>query len=78
MFESEEKSDHDLLLSISSTVESMHHRLFGNGNPGELDTLWKRTDSLQDWKNKVTGALIVLSFLITTLATATVYEIFKH
>jgi hypothetical protein len=70
-----EQSDHDVLIEIATTVNAMHHRLFGNGNPGELDEAKRRIADLESFKNMLIGALSLLS-VITTVSTGTlIYHI---
>lgn len=53
---SQEEQD-ELLIEIRTIVKTMEHRLFGNGQPGEIDKL----HDLQNWKSKIQGALAVIS-----------------
>jgi len=67
-----------VVVRIDTTVADMHHKLFGNGQPGELDKLHgrvsavsDRVDSLENFKWKLVGISVgattlasLLSFLI--------------
>lgn len=70
-----EKNDHDLLISIATIVDNIEHRLFGNGQPGELDELKDRTVSLEEFKNRVMGALILLSVITGGSLATIIYHI---
>lgn len=41
-------------------VVSMEHRLFGNGQPGELQKLSERIHVLEQWKYLVSGGAAVV------------------
>jgi hypothetical protein len=58
-------TDHDLLIRIATVVESLDHRLFGNGNPGEIDKLRADQKKTQEFDNKLLGGILVLSFMLT-------------
>lgn len=62
------------LATIKAVVEDMHHRLFGNGQPGELAELRGRASSLEEFKNKVLGALVIIGTALGIVGTA----IFTH
>lgn len=47
----------ELLIEIRTIVKTMEHRLFGNGQPGEIDKL----HALEAWKNRISGAIAILS-----------------
>jgi hypothetical protein len=57
--------DHDLIVRTAAVVEEIHHRLFGNGNPGEIKTIQKDVQELQDYKSWIRGAFAVVALLIT-------------
>jgi hypothetical protein len=65
------------LARIVAVVEDMHHRLFGNGQPGELADLKNRASSLEEFKNKVLGALIIIATGITVIGTALFTHLLK-
>lgn len=57
-----ERSDSQKLASIEALLESMDHRLFGNGQPGEIDRLHgkigkvdARVTKLENWRWWVVG-----------------------
>lgn len=62
---------------IRAVVEDLHHRLFGNGNPGELAELRSRASSLEEFKNKILGALVIIATGITIIGTALFTHILK-
>jgi len=64
-------------------VEEMHHRLFGNGHPGELaqldtriTTLDKDVDDLKQSKSQAKGAFWALSGLFTLLGGTQIWSFF--
>lgn len=67
----------DLLIRISTQVEEMHERLFGNGQPGELDKAKSRIYDLEEWKNKASGGLVIISILIGVLGVELVKLMWK-
>lgn len=50
----------ELLIRTATIVEGLDKRLFGNGQPGEIDILRDKIDDIKGWKNKVQGALGVV------------------
>lgn len=69
-------SDHDLLVTINEQVNNMYHRLFGEDqNPGEIESLKKRTVLLEEFKWKVNGALTLLSIIGISNIVALLYFI---
>lgn len=57
-----EKSDSARLSSIETTVDEIHHRLFGNGQPGDIDKLHGRINDnanrigkLEAWRGWLIG-----------------------
>lgn len=58
---------HERLSAIEVTLEHMDRRLFGNGQPGELERLAMRVSQLETHSWKIAGAmglaLFVLNFL---------------
>lgn len=53
----------DTLVSIQTTVEDMHHRLFGNGQPGIITIQDNRLKELEADRNKVLGAVKLMRFV---------------
>ena len=58
------QDDRDLLVKTSVMVDEIYRRLFGNGQPGEIDTIRKDVRGLTNYRNRVVGALSVISFLL--------------
>lgn len=52
----------DTLVSIQTTVEDMHHRLFGNGQPGIIDRFDARIKDLEAQKSRVLGAVTLIKY----------------
>lgn len=46
------------LARIETMVEEIYHRLFGNGQPGELDRLNSRVGKLENWRWWVMGIAV--------------------
>lgn len=68
--------DHDLLTRIDERVEQLFDRLFGeDNNPGEIETMKRRTTSLEEFKWKIVGALTLLSIVGVSNVAALIYVI---
>lgn len=52
------------LVRVETMLTDTHRRLFGNGQPGEVDVLKERVATLERWMWRVGGALGVLTFLL--------------
>ncbi len=66
-------------------VEEMHTRLFGNGQPGELDKLGKRLETLdgeietlKETRAHVKGVIWTIGVLFTAMGGTELWHIFKH
>ncbi len=69
--------DHDLLIRMSTTVESIYTRLFGGeGEKGVLPQHHEDIDGLKAYKNRLTGALTLLSAIVTLLGGTLIYHLF--
>ena len=66
------------LARIETLVEEMHGRLFGNGQPGELDKIDGRLDNLESTRSFAKGALYVLYGLVSALASWLGIHIRQH
>lgn len=66
-----------LLAQIAVTVNDMHDRLFGNGQPGELAELKARASALEKNQNMFLGALGVISAAVSGFFAAFIAHIFK-
>lgn len=69
---------------IAYMVEDMHHRLFGNGQPGELDRIAVRLNVMDEEieeikrdKARAKGAIWALSALFTALGGGQLWHIFS-
>ena len=76
------KGDHDLLIEIAATLRDMRSRLFGNGQPGELQVMQKRLAEaegqirrLNSYKWLLGGALAVVAFLLGAYGHAVIREL---
>lgn len=56
-----------VLTQIETTVNDMHHRLFGNGQPGIITLQDNRLKELEADRNKVLGAVKLVRFLAIIL-----------
>lgn len=59
------RTEGERLAVIEEKVLDIHHRLFGNGQPGELQEMRKDVDSLKSRDKVIAG---IGSFLIALLA----------
>ncbi len=58
-------------------LKELHNRLVGgNGQPGVIQVHDEQIDRLCAWKNKATGAITVVSFMVTALGIVRVVEAF--
>ncbi len=55
---------YERLAVIESVVLRLESRLFGNGQPGELQSLKDRVHRIETWFWRLAGGLCVLAFLI--------------
>ena len=58
------ESDRDLLIEVATIVRKMDERLFGNGQPGEIDKMNKEIRSLTSYRNRIVGAVGTVTFLL--------------
>lgn len=65
------------LARIEAIVEDMHHRLFGNGQPGEVQTIKDDVSSLKSSRSWVKGGIAVLGFLVGADGIAHIRSFFK-
>ena len=65
------------LARIETIVQRLESRLLGNGQPGEIDKLDKRTTSLESVAYKAKGAFWAFSALITSLGGALLQHLWK-
>lgn len=70
--------DHDLLIRVSTVVESIEKRLFGDEDTGELPVMRKRLKVVEDYKNYLFGAIAILSFLMTVFGGMLISHIMTH
>lgn len=71
----------DIVVKMSAVEQvllRLEHRLFGNGNPGELAELKSRASNLEEFKNKVLGALTVITLLLGAVGAALFNHILHH
>ena len=70
---------------IATITEATHHRLFGNGQPGELQDIRDRIVPLENSREKASGAMWVLGIgcglitgIVGLLETLHINGFFKH
>jgi hypothetical protein len=59
-----DQTDGERIASIETLVGDMHTRLFGNGQPGELEGIRGRLTKLESWFWRAAGAGAVVMFLL--------------
>ena len=62
-----EKSIQERLAVIEEIVLRLEERLFGNGQPGEMERLQSRVRRLESWFWRAAGAIGLAVLLIETL-----------
>jgi hypothetical protein len=53
------------MAEIRTIVERIDHELLGNGQPGKIQQLEGRAARLESWRSYASGALVVISALLT-------------
>jgi hypothetical protein len=56
--------DSERLVRIETTITDMSKRLFGNGQPGELESLRNRIARIEAWFWRLSGGGAVALFLV--------------
>ena len=69
-------SDHDVLVSVKTVLDEVRDRLFGDGVTGELPQLKTRTTNLEEFKNRLIGALVLLGGLTSIIGGTLIYHLF--
>jgi hypothetical protein len=59
-----DQTDGERIASIETLVGDMHTRLFGNGQPGELEGIKARLTRMESWFWRAIGGGAVILFLI--------------
>lgn len=75
MTESNEIINTAKLERIEYMVEDMHHRLFGNGQPGFVEKSDERLKELESYRSFIRGAAWVIGGLFTLLTGVLTYHI---
>jgi len=63
---------------IDETVTEIHHRLFGNGQPGDIATLQRKQIETDSFISQAKGALWVIGGLLTFLSGGLLLLADKH
>lgn len=62
-----DRSDHERLVVIEEVVLRMEERLFGNSQPGEIESLKARVRRLESWFWRAAGAAGVAATVFEVL-----------
>lgn len=62
---------------LSSVVEGMNYRLFGNGQPGIIDKFHSRIKDLEDSKQQAKGVAWVMGVFVSFLSVLEGIHIFR-
>lgn len=52
------------LVKLETEQGDLHHRLYGNGQPGDIANMSKKIEELQSWMLRATGAVGVVVILV--------------
>ena len=72
----QDRSDRDLLIEVATIVRKMDQRLFGNGQPGEIDKMNREIRSLSSYRNRLVGAIGTVTFLLLVFGGVLLEHIF--
>lgn len=56
-----ESTDSERIIAIETTVFGMSQRLYGNGQPGDIDKIYSKIESIERFKWQAIGALGLIS-----------------
>lgn len=62
---------------FDQTLDRFDHRLFGNGQPGEITELGSRLGVLENFKSYIKGGFAALGGLVTLVGGAEIYQLFS-
>jgi len=63
---------------IDETVSEIYHRLFGNGQPGELAALQQKQGEMKEFVSQAKGALWVIGGMLTLISGVIIVLVDKH
>lgn len=72
------QTDRDMLIEVSTLMREMHGRLFGNGQPGEIDKINKEVRGLTNYRNRLIGAVSTITFLLLAFGGILLAHILSH
>lgn len=72
-----QNSDHDVLIAVKTVVDDIRERLFGDGETGDIPKIARRTSTLEEFKNKLLGAIIILATLTSIIGSTLIYHLFS-
>lgn len=59
-----DSTDAERIASMETVLYDMHSRLFGNGQPGEIEKLKDRISSMERWMWRCVGGAAVVIFAL--------------
>jgi hypothetical protein len=75
MAEHSSLTDRDLLVRIDERINSLEHRLLGNGQPGEIGNLRLDVDGLKADNNKAKGTVSGLQWVVGFIGSGALAQI---
>lgn len=67
-----------LIISIKTSLEDFKYQLLGNGQPGIIQDLQKKTSTLEEYKNRANGAFAVIIGLLTLIGGGELVKFFTQ
>jgi hypothetical protein len=62
---------------FEQTLDRFDHKLFGNGQPGEITVLNSRIGVLENFKSYIKGGFATLGALVTLIGGTELYHLFS-
>jgi hypothetical protein len=67
----------ETVVRIDETLSRMYSRLFGNGQPGEIEKHDNRLRDLEEFRSRTYGGLVIVSLLVTLIGGVLLAHLFK-